>query len=555
MKRFFFKFSLAFFSIFFLLFSVCNQTFAAEESVTVGIYDNPPKVYQDEQGNPQGIWVDVLNEIAKREGWKLNYVHDSWPENLRKLRAGEIDIMVDIAVSEEREEIYTFNKETVFINWGYLYISKSEKVESILDLEGKRIAVLENGIHFYGPLGLKNTLEAFDIHVTHQDYGSYEEVFNAIETGQADVGVVNRIFGSLNVGNYSNIKGSNIIFNPIELKFAFPKDTFFSDYLAERIDDNLIEFKEDNSSVYHQSIRRHLKGVLTETEVIPGWLVYLFGAVLVSLFFVLVVLVLTNSLKRRLQREFDKKTVELKESEQRYKDLFKKAKKLSALRSEFLKIIAHQIRTPLGVISWGTEVLLGNKENFSRKELGTLRDINSASRNIINTVGGVMTVVKIEDGTQTMDKTTANLSKVVDKVIKNMEKQIVEKGLKLKVEDNIKTLSFEFDKEQITTVVKNLLENAVIYSKNKGEIKVILDRKNGNAYFEVRDRGIGIPKSEQNDVFEYFFRASNASKSDPNHTGLGLAIAKYFIEAHGGTIDFSSIEDKGSAFRVELPVK
>jgi len=108
------------------------------ETLNVGIYKNPPKIFLDSSNNPSGFFVDILNEIAKRENWKLNYVECQWRECLSMLEEGNLDIMPDVAYSKEREKHFNFNKEVVLSNWSVLFTNKTSKISSILDLDKKK---------------------------------------------------------------------------------------------------------------------------------------------------------------------------------------------------------------------------------------------------------------------------------------------------------------------------------------------------------------------------------------------------------------------------------
>jgi signal transduction histidine kinase len=114
--------------------------------------------------------------------------------------------------------------------------------------------------------------------------------------------------------------------------------------------------------------------------------------------------------------------------------------------------------------------------------------------------------------------------------------------------------SVAVDSEKISIVIKNLLENAIKYSRKGGKIEVSLNLGAKGITFAVKDSGIGIPKEQQNRIFEKFFRAENASGAEPNGSGLGLYISSNIVKKHGGDMWFESEEEKGTTFYFNLPL-
>ncbi len=235
-------------------------------TVRVGIYENPPKVFSGEQGKIIGIYPDILNEIARKEQWNLTFVKGTWEECLSRLKGRSLDVMVDVAYSPDRSKEYDFNDETVFVNWGAIYVRKGLRVESFPDLKNKRVAVMKGSIHTTGEQGILAVMKQFDIPCTFIEVEDYNHVFTLISEGKADAGVVNRLFGTLNElsgssGTSSNIARTPIIFNPQHLKFAFPKNGDITDFLRQRIDIRLSELKQDPSSVFHRAMNHYFSGL------------------------------------------------------------------------------------------------------------------------------------------------------------------------------------------------------------------------------------------------------------------------------------------------------
>jgi signal transduction histidine kinase len=247
------------------LFAVCGlaaagQTPSKPLDIRVGAYENYPKVYTDKDGNIIGFFPEILHHIASAEEWNIEYIPGSWSQSLARLEKNEIDLMVDVAFSERRSKKYDFTSETVLINWGILYTRQNFQIESLFDLRGKTIAVMKDSIHTVGEEGIKNVLNKFNIACAFIEVDGYKEVFELLNAGKADAGVVNRIFGSLFEKDFEVVKTA-FIFNPRQLKFALPKNSPHNQYLIEKIDKHVRELKKDRQSIYHRALDIYLSGL------------------------------------------------------------------------------------------------------------------------------------------------------------------------------------------------------------------------------------------------------------------------------------------------------
>ncbi|SLM28183.1 putative Histidine kinase [Desulfamplus magnetovallimortis] len=263
-------FSFFIFTLFFLSLimpysslALADQSIKSPLTIRVGAYENRPKIYSENSGNIVGLFPDVLNYIAQKEGWKLGYIHGSWSECLDMLEKNDIDIMVDVAFSEERAERYSFNHETFLVNWATVYTNDRVTTESLIDLNGKRVAVMKGSIHTEGDGGIKKLAHNFDVDCKFIEVEDYKDVFELLSADQADAGIVNRIFGSLFAEEYGLVKTS-IIFNPRHLKFAFPKESPLASTLISKIDHHLYKLKKDPGSIYNKAIYVYLSGLPRE---------------------------------------------------------------------------------------------------------------------------------------------------------------------------------------------------------------------------------------------------------------------------------------------------
>lgn len=274
---------------------------ASAEKVKVGVYSNKPLVFQDEQGEFQGLAIDVLRYVAKQEGWDLQFRSGTWSECLERLEKGEIDLQVAIAVSAARQKLFSYPRQTLLTNWGRLYRYPGAAVESILDLDGKTAALLKKDIHAKVFVDL---MEKFGKEVKAVYLESYEQILAQVEEGGVDVGVVNRMYAMQNAHRFQ-VEVTPMIFNPIEVRYAAPKGE--NAHLLQAMDRHLQFLRENKNSIYYKSLEKwfgqsHVAGL-------PAWLqpVLLFVASLFVLVFIVSLL---------LRRQVAVKTVELKEVNQ-----------------------------------------------------------------------------------------------------------------------------------------------------------------------------------------------------------------------------------------------
>jgi ABC-type amino acid transport substrate-binding protein len=225
--------------------------------IRVGVYENQPQIFTDDTGKVSGFWPDIIEYIASQEGWKIEYKQGTWSECLQRLENNEIDIMPDVAYTEERTGTYDFSQEAVCTSWSRVYTRIGSGIQSILDLEGKKIAVLKGSVNVDGPEGIKDLVKSYNINCIFIEADSYTRVFELMESGEADAGVVTKDFGYQNETDYKVLK-SDIIFQPIVLYFAFPKNSSSTPYLIERINNDMRILKQDNNSVYYRSLDRWL---------------------------------------------------------------------------------------------------------------------------------------------------------------------------------------------------------------------------------------------------------------------------------------------------------
>ena len=285
----------------------------ANRVVNVGVYENAPKIFISESGQPSGIFIDIIEYIAKSEGWRLQYVPGTWGEGLDRLERREIDLMPDMAYTKDRDKIFAFHKVPVLSSWFQVYARKGSGIKSILDLGGKRIAVLDRSVQ---QEAFARLVAGFGINATLISLSDYQTAFEQVAKGEADAVITNRFYGLMHAKKF-RLENTAVIFNPSDLFFAAPEGTY--EKLLNAIDAHLIGLKKDTQSIYYQSLKRWTSEKVRYE--LPAWVkgvgivagVVLFMSLLGSF-------VLKHQVNTRT-RELRQVNRVLRDSEQKYRDL------------------------------------------------------------------------------------------------------------------------------------------------------------------------------------------------------------------------------------------
>jgi len=224
-------------------------------------------------------------------------------------------------------------------------------------------------------------------------------------------------------------------------------------------------------------------------------------------------------------------------------------------QQRFIADASHELRTPLAVLRSETEVAL-NKTRTVEDYQDSLSLIKDEAERLSRIVEDLFILARQPlDTRQALVKEPVLLNEAVRDCARAAQVLASRKGVRLKTESDQQSLVLQGDRELIKRMILNLLDNAVKYTPQEGEINICLTRQNGNAEIVVRDTGIGITKADQLHVFDRFYRVDKARSRSLGGAGLGLSIVSWIVEAHGGNIRVESSPNQGSKFTVELPLK
>ncbi|MEK7561147.1 MAG: sensor histidine kinase [Patescibacteria group bacterium] len=228
---------------------------------------------------------------------------------------------------------------------------------------------------------------------------------------------------------------------------------------------------------------------------------------------------------------------------------------LDAVKSEFVSIAAHQLRTPLTGIKWSLNALRTNEvEPLAPGQAQIVEGAYEGTNRMVGLIGDLLNVARMEEKRFVFEFRVAPLQPVLDEAIARYRDIGTKKRLTVLAEIADPLPMVSYDSEKLKMAIDNILSNAVNYTPAGGTITLRASRDKDHVAISVQDTGIGIPKAQQHRVFSKFFRAGNAQLRNTSGTGLGLYLSEQIIARHGGAMKFLSEEGKGSIFTIQLPV-
>jgi len=229
-------------------------------------------------------------------------------------------------------------------------------------------------------------------------------------------------------------------------------------------------------------------------------------------------------------------------------------KKIDQVRRDFVANVSHELRTPLSILRGYIETLLDSPKTAREELTRILRIMERHSDRLELLVEDLLTLAQLESGNPNLQMGTLDLSSFLPEMIRDWEKKLTSKHLNMSVDVPPDLLPIRVDRTRLQEALYNLLDNAVKYSRERGEIRLGARQRDGEIELTVSDDGIGITKEDLPRIFERFYRADKARSSDKiRGTGLGLAIVKHIAQLHGGRVEAESELDKGTTIRVVLP--
>jgi len=228
-------------------------------------------------------------------------------------------------------------------------------------------------------------------------------------------------------------------------------------------------------------------------------------------------------------------------------------KQVDQIRREFVANVSHELRTPLSILRGYIEVLLDEPQTPREELARILSTMERHSKRLQRLVDDLLSLAQLESSRATLELSAVRVDELFNNLIRDWKEKLAAKNLKVIVDLTPEALTLHADGTRLEEVLYNLLDNAVKFSRENGEIYLRATRLGSDMVLSVSDNGLGIGKEHLSRIFERFYRADKARSRELGGTGLGLAIVKHIAQLHGGRVEAESELGRGTSIRVVLP--
>ncbi|MCD6396338.1 MAG: transporter substrate-binding domain-containing protein [Spirochaetaceae bacterium] len=279
--------------LFFTVFLIITPSVHAVETVRVGYFEKKPVTIINNNGQPKGLAIDILSDIAKENNWKLEYIQGSLSDSLNRLKSGKVDLMIPIGHTESRQKVIDYSDKPILQSWGCLFTKYNGSIKSLKDVSGKRIAFVKNSM-FYTPFytiteGLNLTFEFVEV-------SSYSKLFSGIKEGRFEGGIGDRLALAGLDQELSRIIDGSIVFHPFALHAAVVKGD--PKNLLKAINNYLIKGESTPDSSYFKHLNYWLSGMSKQSDYLISALFIVLG--LIIFIFIIYLLLRISSFRKAL---------------------------------------------------------------------------------------------------------------------------------------------------------------------------------------------------------------------------------------------------------------
>jgi len=515
-----------------LALATANSVAAEKVELRVGIYQNPPKLFLDSNGRPDGFYPGLLNAIFDRDQVDLTFVPCTWRECLVLLETGQIDVMPNTLWTPERARKFTFGSEAALQTWSSIYTRNPTTAYTLDQVLTCRISVLD------GSAQHRRLLTEMDERgITPQivPAESHAQALEFASKGASDFAIANTFFG---VTRFQDLGLTElpIVFMPATAYFAFRPDYPREDVAI--FDKWLSDLKARSDSNYYALLREWLS---VPDRSIPNW-VWLVAPVLVV---GLPASVLVNSV---LHRMVAVRTRELEIA-------LSAAESANQAKTSFLANMSHELRTPLNA-------MMGFSECLTDRSMAERSDtvvkyasyIHESSGHLLSLINDLLLVSDIERGRTVLDIKPAAARSVIAEALRGIRPLLQDKHLKLKCRAGHQVGLMMVDARAMHQCLLNLLSNAIQHSPVGGLLEIsVTASRDGYCEVSIVDEGPGMSVELIEQISRPNYEPSDAFIANGGNAGIGLYLTKKLLTEMNGSLDFSNREDRGLRVSALVP--
>ncbi len=236
-----------------------------------------------------------------------------------------------------------------------------------------------------------------------------------------------------------------------------------------------------------------------------------------------------------------------------FNEMMSELEQTDKAKTEFITLASHHLRTPLSTSRWYLETLMENTD-LTGTAAEHLKQAYSANQRMVELVNALLETSRLELGTLVVKPEQVDISELINGVLADLNPKAEEKSIHIATRFKLKRKMVRLDPRIFRIILQNLLDNAIKYTPAKGGVSLDVDNQGSSILIKVIDSGYGIPKTEQSQIFNKLYRASNAQEKESTGLGLGLYTVKAMTERINGRIWFESQEGRGTTFYVKLPL-
>ena len=521
------------------LLSAASPAHAARE-VRVGTYDYAPLISRDANGKPVGLYIELIEQIAAQNDWRLTYVHGIWDENRTWLETGRIDLVLDIAHTPQRAAQYSLNHNPVVPTWSQIDVRVGSKIATVHDLEGQRVAVNRGDVTTQAT---KELAAQWGVHPIFVVVDTAAEEFELLSRGEVAAAATDNIAGSVYQRKYRVIP-SPILFAPFSTGFGTAKGRNLD--LLAAVDRYIETQAGDPSSPYNATLDKWLETPPTMRERVPAYVIW----ILVGALSLAALLIGADALLRRQVRS---KTEEIRRlNEDLERRVTARTIELQAALKElesFSYSVSHDLRAPLRALDGFSRMLLddyGDKLDDDAHHY--LERIRQGTQQMATLINGLLELSRLNRSE--IERRPIDLSALAGAVIDDLRETEPQRRVDVVIADGLVASA---DPGLSRTLLANLIGNAWKFTARQAtaRIEVGAAEADGEPAYFVRDDGAGFDMAYAGKLFGAFQRLHGPDEFEG--TGIGLATVQRIVRRHGGRVWAEAAVDKGATIFFTLP--